>query len=454
MRGLSSPFIVGAGSLIGVLGADDTLPTANGVELQDNKLLTDGDAYSVIAYTPEPTVAAMRNSPVGYPPSLSRFTSIDVPVGGISLTSPEASGPGEAPKQGVLATIEPVQIPLRGNGAGVKHSSAKVIASTPSAQAERMLKLPRWRQVAIEMARSPYEDVYRLAHRLTAGAGSSYAAVLAIQNYLKTNYSYNETPPRRTIPLRAFLFRDKIGYCQQFSGAMALMLRMVGIPARVASGFSPGEPTKNGYVVRELDAHAWVEVYFRGIGWVPFDPTPAAAPAASRSAIGGGSPTTSPVFTHRQGPKIGTGLTVRGALPGTGNSGGGPPLWVPALVLLGLLLAAVAVIALRGRRARRLAPAERLELALREFERALRRLRRPVTSGATLLSVERELRKRRATAAADYAAELRHARYAPDRFGPPSPAERRRLRRALTVGGGLRRRLQGWRLLPPGGPLA
>src|SRR4051794_41851065 len=66
---------------------------------------------------------------------------------------------------------------------------------------------------------------------------------------------------------------------------MALMLRMNGIPARVAAGFAPGiyDQSTKEFRVRDLDAHSWVEVYFDNIGWVPFDPTPTAAPAGSQS---------------------------------------------------------------------------------------------------------------------------------------------------------------------------
>ena len=78
-----------------------------------------------------------------------------------------------------------------------------------------------------------------------------------------------------------FLQEDKRGYCQQFSGAMALMLRMAGIPARWRPASRPARTTRTRgeYRVRDLDAHSWVEVWFTGIGWVPFDPTPARSPA-------------------------------------------------------------------------------------------------------------------------------------------------------------------------------
>ena len=95
-----------------------------------------------------------------------------------------------------------------------------------------------------------------------------------------------ESHPLTSPTLDTFLFGNKLGYCQQFSGAMALLLRMGGVPARVASGFAPGsyDRKRKEYVVRDLDAHSWVEAYFPGYGWVPFDPTPAIAPARSQAS--------------------------------------------------------------------------------------------------------------------------------------------------------------------------
>ena len=76
-----------------------------------------------------------------------------------------------------------------------------------------------------------------LALRLTRGAPGNYEAVAAIERHLLENYRYEQDVPERREPLPAFLFRDRAGYCQQFSGAMALMLRLAGIPSRVVSGF-------------------------------------------------------------------------------------------------------------------------------------------------------------------------------------------------------------------------
>ena len=124
--------------------------------------------------------------------------------------------------------------------------------------------------------------MYGIARRLAAGAPTPYDAVQRIEVYLRSNFQYKQDVPNRTYPLPAFIFQDRAGYCQQFSGAMALMLRMLGIPSRVAAGFAPGgrEPDRSNYLIDDTDAHNWVEVFFPGIGWATFDPTPPAAPAA------------------------------------------------------------------------------------------------------------------------------------------------------------------------------
>ena len=75
-------------------------------------------------------------------------------------------------------------------------------------------------------------------------------------------------------PLAHFVAEGKRGYCQHFAGAMALMLRLLGIPARVAAGFTSGKHEDGGWTVTDHNAHAWVEVWFPGYGWLPFDPTP------------------------------------------------------------------------------------------------------------------------------------------------------------------------------------
>jgi hypothetical protein len=120
--------------------------------------------------------------------------------------------------------------------------------------------------------------VIELTREIVAGKPTQYDQVVAIQDYLRANCRYTLNPP--TLPPETdatdfFLFKSKAGYCQQFASSMAVMCLLSGIPARVAVGYAPGTwDSKEGcFVVRDRDAHAWVEVFFPGYGWIPFDPT-------------------------------------------------------------------------------------------------------------------------------------------------------------------------------------
>ncbi len=124
----------------------------------------------------------------------------------------------------------------------------------------------------------------RLAEQITASSKSNYDKAAAIETYLLTHFGYtlqlSRTPPRD--PLAEFLFVRKAGHCEYFASSMAVMLRTLAIPARVVNGFRMSEfnDLTSQYVVRDSDAHSWVEAYFQGYGWVSFDPTPAGpAPA-------------------------------------------------------------------------------------------------------------------------------------------------------------------------------
>lgn len=111
-----------------------------------------------------------------------------------------------------------------------------------------------------------------------AGAATPYDKAKAIERWLRTNIAYNETipaPPEGFDPVDWVVFDLREGYCNYYASAMILMLRSEGIPARMAAGFSQGsfDPERNVYIVKERDAHTWVEVYFPGYGWVEFEPT-------------------------------------------------------------------------------------------------------------------------------------------------------------------------------------
>ena len=118
-----------------------------------------------------------------------------------------------------------------------------------------------------------------LARTLTASATNNYDRAAAIQSYLRNNFQYTLDPPdiEPEDPVGSFLFRSKSGYCEYFAAAMAVMLRTLNVPSRLVNGFQTGSYNRIGkdFVVRARDAHSWVEVYFTGYGWIPFDPTPA-----------------------------------------------------------------------------------------------------------------------------------------------------------------------------------
>jgi transglutaminase-like putative cysteine protease len=124
-----------------------------------------------------------------------------------------------------------------------------------------------------------YEPLYRQARRVVGRPRNPYAAVVALEAWFRTgDFTYDERPPvvRDAPPLVSFVTTTKRGYCQHFAGAMALMLRYLGIPARVAAGFTTGlyDAEAGEWTVSDTNAHTWVEVWFDGYGWLPFDPTP------------------------------------------------------------------------------------------------------------------------------------------------------------------------------------
>jgi transglutaminase-like putative cysteine protease len=121
----------------------------------------------------------------------------------------------------------------------------------------------------------------QLARQVSDSVSNSYDKAVAIEKYLKTHYGYTLQLLRAPVddPLAHFLFVRKQGHCEYFASSMAVMLRTLRIPARVVNGFRSSEfnDVTGQYVIRAKDAHAWVEAYFPGYGWVTFDPTPGGA---------------------------------------------------------------------------------------------------------------------------------------------------------------------------------
>jgi len=132
------------------------------------------------------------------------------------------------------------------------------------------------------------ERIPHLAHQMTEGALTEDEKARQIESHLRRDYGYTLELLSSPVPdpLAHFLFERKKGHCEYFASAMAVMLRTLGIPSRVITGFQSGvyNPITHFQVVRASDAHSWVEAWINGRGWTTFDPTPA-DPGASGAGI-------------------------------------------------------------------------------------------------------------------------------------------------------------------------
>ena len=433
VREFRSEFLIGAGTFFDEDDSDHGLTLASGdgtVRLIDRPL-RQGDSYTIRAYVPDPSADQMRNAPDVWDEGMRAYVSFALPrPGEDALKLP----PGRA-RRGALSDSSRAVLPYRGEPTGGIYN----------------------RQTVREIRRSPYARLYALSRSLARNQPTTYDVVRNTERYLQNNLRYSERVPSRPYPLSDFVFKDKVGYCQQFSGAMALMLRMNGIPARVAAGFAPGiyDQSTKEFRVRDLDAHSWVEVYFADIGWVPFDPTPTAAPAGSQSSGNDGA------SAARGGRDTGAGLQDR-AEPNVGTGGGGDPnagddsstqLWVLPIVLLVLVafgLAGLWIYTIVHERRHRRATAADAQLA--ELRSALERMGHDVPARTTLSALERRLRTIVGPAAAGYVGALRRRRYGPPGADPPGRAERVALRRELAAASGRFGRVRAFLALPPRPP--
>jgi hypothetical protein len=231
---------------------------------------------------------------------------------------------------------------------------------------------------------------------------------------------------------------------------MALLLRMGGVPARVAAGFTAGtyNPPLHRWVVTDLDAHAWVEAWFPRYGWVRFDPTPAAAPArGGRAPLGAGGAAPNPTNTSTPAPvrnTAGNPLSGLGHKHPTGQPSASAG-WLIAGGVVGALLAVLAAVAvsLRGRRP----PAP--DTLVAELERALTRAGRPLAGGTTLAALEDRFQA--SPEASAYVRAIRVGRFGPG-GAPPTTEQRRALRAQLWAGLGPGAAVRALWALPPGWP--
>ncbi|HEX7247446.1 MAG TPA: transglutaminase domain-containing protein, partial [Actinomycetota bacterium] len=194
--------------------------------------------------------------------------------------------------------------------------------------------------------------VAALAVRITADRTTLHGRVLAVQSWLRANTRYDLDVARDPPGVDAvdhFLFETRRGYCEQIATSMAVLLRSLGIPTRLVTGYGPGERNPlTGYLeVKQSDAHAWLEVFYPGIGWVQYDPTfgvPHAAPGVASRFMAG------PVFAAigrfvstavPESVKAAAGVAVTGVMRAAAFAIAAWPYAIAAIVAAALLMVGV-----------------------------------------------------------------------------------------------------------------
>jgi transglutaminase-like putative cysteine protease len=420
VRNLRTQTFVTAGVACAVLSPRlSPLPLGDGTYASMSRELRRGDAYTAKVYTPNPNGRDRRVAPRIYPATLQRYAAIEL--------APNLP-PDPDPSVAARSLGYHVQFPMYGDVGRPTMTPISDNGAVP-VDARRFLRDSR------------YARTYALAQRLRRASATQEDFVQSVLRYLGGDeFAYTESPPRAAENLDGFLFDARSGYCQMYSGAMALLLRMGGVPTRVATGFATGllDRKAGEYVVRDFDAHSWVEVWYANYGWVTFDPTPAAAPARSQAD----EEDEEDAAATQGAPDLGGDIRSDQAR-GVSAVDEGTPWTEIGLLAAAAVLAAGLAFWLSRRRSRMLAAGWG---PVAELERALARTRRAPGPAATLSTVEGLFA--RTPAAAGYVRALREQRYS-GRGAQPTPAGRRAVRAELARGAGPLGRLRAWWALPP-----
>ncbi|MDI3193445.1 DUF3488 and transglutaminase-like domain-containing protein [Pseudarthrobacter sp. AL07] len=289
-------------------------------------------------------------------------------------------------------TWDPATLAVKGSNSNSRAQQYIVVSSTPKLTAALLQQSSQAvRGIRDDFTRVPgnVPDIVRsTAATVTASSDTPFAKAMAIQKYLRSGeFTYSLQSPVQGgydgngLSVLADFLTQKSGYCIHFSSAMAVMARLEGIPSRIAVGYAPGRTTGSTvsvtgqgalpqYEVDARDAHAWPELYFQGLGWVPFEPTPSRGviPAYATETNNPGSPgsleNNADLLPGTTAPASTPGASAA-PLPGAGGGDGdvGPvllPWLLGTAAALGLVLLAASPRLVRmGRRARRLRTEDR-----------------------------------------------------------------------------------------------
>jgi Transglutaminase-like superfamily/TgpA N-terminal domain len=412
VRALRDNHVIGASIPINNNLGNRAAYAGQGVSLAIGGLQRD-QHYEVRSYVPQPTPAGLVHLPASYPRALTK--------------------PGRELEVAPGVNAPPFDSPNR---------DARLVPALRG----------RW---------IPYVGLYQRALDVAGETRSPYAAAVALEAWFRSTggFTYSEQPgPTPGLPpLVGFVMDTKTGYCQHFAGAMALMLRLLGIPARVAAGFIPGHYRGDTWQVTDHDAHTWVEVWFRGYGWLPFDPTP------GRSRLAGTYSSTSAGFNAQSAAELLAHVVKGGEVFGQGTpsgilahdpnrrtprSIGDLPLGIgsgvtpepakrsPSLLIFLFLLAcglaaAIVVVKLARRKARYLTrnPRRIAAACARELAEILQDQRVPPERAATFHELGGTVSQRLGVDARRFASAATAARYGPvDESRQAAVAARRELR--------------------------
>lgn len=245
----------------------------------------DGTSWTLEEMQAPPEQQASRGLPV--PPGLDTETVPSTPVGytievgdldtpRLPLPYPVSSVEIDGDWRWDADTFDVFSAAEGGTALGLSYGATALVVS-PSADQLRAAgpadpSMDTWLQLPGPVD----EQLSPLALEVTADAVSDYDRALALQNWFRSEFTYSlETAAGNDTEALTTFLQDRSGYCEQFAATMALMARTLGIPSRVQVGFTPGTATEGDtWVVTLHDAHAWPELWFEGVGWVRFEPTP------------------------------------------------------------------------------------------------------------------------------------------------------------------------------------